>query len=81
MTRVGAERLWVYRRPLRHDPLAWVAVVGAVIGIVVALVHVDSARDLVPAGVEVLWGVVGSFFFVGITFGSIREYREARRGR
>jgi hypothetical protein len=72
------ETLWVFEKPLRRDWLFVVAMVLAVVGIGRVVARHDSYGWL-GLCVSIAATLPSALLLVGVTAGSVREYRHARR--
>jgi hypothetical protein len=75
----SAQNWWVFKRPLLRDPLFVTALVLAVVG-VVRVVARHERYGWLALLVSVAAMLPSTLLLVGITAGSFREYRNARRG-
>lgn len=76
---MGAERWWVFRRPLLRDPLFVVGLLIGLVGIALGSLRL-GAMGWLAAVLSVLLAVPFSILVVGIVGGIVREYRKGVAG-
>jgi hypothetical protein len=70
---------WVCRAPVRSDPIAWIALGAVLIGFIVGFAVADGVSFL-GSIYEALVVAITAAVMTCIVCGSVRGYREGRRG-
>ena len=73
-------QLWVYRLPLRSDPLFCVSIAFGVVCTVVILLD-GGRRGAVAVVLQPLMAFFAGIIIVSVVGGSVREWKIGRQGR